>query len=342
DLLAPRGLSRLHRRPLLAPTPLRGSAGLRCPAPRNDLRGALLHLPGRLGCLQPTCVGPAVFRHRRGANQRAGPPQGRRTPGPAPPARAVPGGTADPCSPAGHPTDEHHSPRRRQDGRVPTPRCGPGKPRLASCAQRAWRSTAMTQTVLITGSSSGIGRATAQLFAQRGWNVAATARNPAALAPLAHANLLTLPLDVTEEASIAAAVAATTARFGSLDVLVNNAGYGLFGPLEGTTAEQLEAQFRTNVFGVVAMIQQVVPLMRQRHSGTIVTISSTGGRVASPFASAYHASKFALEGLCESLRFELKPQGIRVKLVEPGHVKTGFMRSLTVVGPEGPALQGWG
>ena len=185
------------------------------------------------------------------------------------------------------------------------------------------------QTVLITGSSSGIGQATAQLFAARGWKVAATARNPAALAPLAGANVLTLRLDVTEEASIAAAVAATTDRFGSLDVLVNNAGYGLFGPLEGTSAEQLEAQFRTNVFGVVALIQQVVPLMRQRRSGTIITLSSTGGRVASPFAAAYHASKYALEGLCESLRFELKPQGIRVKLVEPGHVKTGFTRSLT-------------
>jgi NAD(P)-dependent dehydrogenase (short-subunit alcohol dehydrogenase family) len=187
----------------------------------------------------------------------------------------------------------------------------------------------MTSTVLITGSSSGIGQATAQLFAQRGWNVAATTRNPASLAPLAGANWLSLPLDVTNEASIAAAVAATTVRFGSIDVLVNNAGYGLFGSLEGTTQEQLETQFRTNVFGAVALIRQVVPLMRQRHAGTIITISSTGGRVASPFAAAYHASKYALEGLCESLRFELKPQGIRVKLVEPGHVKTGFMRSLT-------------
>ncbi|MBO0782915.1 MAG: SDR family oxidoreductase [Ktedonobacteraceae bacterium] len=187
----------------------------------------------------------------------------------------------------------------------------------------------MTYTVLITGSSSGIGQATTQLFAQQGWNVAATARNPASLVPLAGASVLALPLDVTDEASIAAAVEATTARFGSIDALVNNAGYGLFGPLEGITDEQLEQQLRTNVFGVVALIRQVVPLMRQRHSGTIITISSTGGRVASPFAAAYHASKYALEGLCESLRFELKPQGIRVKLVEPGHVKTGFIRSLT-------------
>src|SRR5262249_35927330 len=103
----------------------------------------------------------------------------------------------------------------------------------------------------------------------------------------------------------------------------------LFGPLEGTTPKQLEAQFQTNVFGAAALMHQVVPLMRQQHSGTLITVSSTGGRVASPFASAYHASKYALEGLCESLRFELKPQGIRVKLVEPGHVKTGFIRSLT-------------
>jgi NAD(P)-dependent dehydrogenase (short-subunit alcohol dehydrogenase family) len=187
----------------------------------------------------------------------------------------------------------------------------------------------MAQTVLITGSSSGIGQATAQLFAAQGWNVAATARNPQSLAHLTGANILALPLDVTDEASIAAAVAATTARFGSIDILVNNAGYGLFGPLEGMTAEQLEAQFQTNVFGVAAMIRQVVPLMRERRSGTIINVSSVGGRVASPFAAAYHATKYAIEGFSESLRFELRPHGIRVKVVEPGHVKTGFMRSLT-------------
>src|SRR5258708_3531058 len=112
----------------------------------------------------------------------------------------------------------------------------------------------MTQTVLITGSSSGIGQAAAQVLAAQGWNVAATARDPASLAHLTGANILTLPLDVTDEASIAAAVASATARFGTIDVLVNNAGYGLFGPLEGMTAEQLEAQFQTNVFGMAAVI----------------------------------------------------------------------------------------
>ncbi|HKD76151.1 MAG TPA: SDR family oxidoreductase [Ktedonobacterales bacterium] len=187
----------------------------------------------------------------------------------------------------------------------------------------------MARTALITGSSSGIGLATAQLFAQQGWNVAATSRDPSSLASLAGANIFTHQLDVTDAASIAAAVATTTDRFGSIDVLVNNAGYGLFGPLEGITPDQLEAQFQANLFGAVSMIRAVVPIMRQQHNGTIVNVSSTGGRIASPFAAAYHASKYALEGLSESLRYELKLQGIRVKLVEPGHVKSGFIRSLT-------------
>jgi NAD(P)-dependent dehydrogenase (short-subunit alcohol dehydrogenase family) len=186
------------------------------------------------------------------------------------------------------------------------------------------------KTVLITGCSSGIGRVTAELFARRGWRVAATARQPAALEGWARAEKVTaLPLDVTDEASIAAAVATTVERFGTIDVLVNNAGYGLFGPLEGATTEQLEAAFRTNVLGVAAVIRQVLPVMRQRRGGTIVNVSSIGGRIAAPFASVYHATKFALEGLSESLRYELSLHGIRVKLVEPAHFKTGFIgRSL--------------
>src|SRR5262249_31362535 len=157
-----------------------------------------------------------------------------------------------------------------------------------------------------------------------------TARNPASLESWARAeNIRALPLDVTDEATIAAAVAATTDQFGAIDVLVNNAGYGLFGPLEGMTAAQLESQFRTNVFGVAAVIRHVLPVMRPRRSGTIINISSVGGRVANPFMSAYHATKYAVEGFSESLRFELKWHGVRLKLVEPGHFKTGFMtRSL--------------
>lgn len=188
----------------------------------------------------------------------------------------------------------------------------------------------MPQTVLITGCSSGIGQATARHFARQGWNVAATVRNVALIDALAQPlNVATFELDVTKEHTIATAVDATMRRFGSIDVVVNNAGYGLFGPLEGANAEQFEAQFRTNVFGVTNVLRHVLPVMRKQRSGTVVNISSIGGRVATPLGSAYYASKFALEGLSESLRFELKPHGIRVKLIEPGHFKTGFMtRSL--------------
>ena len=183
------------------------------------------------------------------------------------------------------------------------------------------------RTVLITGASAGIGRVTAELMASRGWQVAATARDPSALsewAATAGPRVAMFRLDVTEEASIAAAVAAVVQRFGGLDVLVNNAGFGLFGPLEGATPEDVARQLDTNVVGAIAMIRHVLPVMRARGGGAIVNVSSIAGRTASPFASLYHASKFALEGLSESLRYEAALHGVRVKLVEPGHFKTGF------------------
>jgi NAD(P)-dependent dehydrogenase (short-subunit alcohol dehydrogenase family) len=182
------------------------------------------------------------------------------------------------------------------------------------------------KTILITGCSSGIGLATAKLFAAQGWNVVATARNTGTLGSWApFTNVLPLQLDVTDEASIREAVAATEKRFGRIDVLVNNAGYGLFGPIEGATAEQFEAQFRTNVFGAVAMIRHVLPLMRKQQSGTIVNVSSLSGRFGSAFLAPYTATKYALEGLSESLRFELAPHNIHVKVVEPGHFKSEFI-----------------
>ena len=188
----------------------------------------------------------------------------------------------------------------------------------------------MAKTVLITGASSGIGRLTAELMVQKGWQVAATSRAPAELQSWAsERNITVLPLDVTDEASVAAAIKATVERFGQIDVLVNNAGYGLFGPLEGATPEEVEQQFRTNVFGAIALIRHVMPLMRSRRSGTIINVSSIGGRTAAPFASLYHASKFAIEGLSESFRYEASLHGVRVKVVEPAHFKTGFIsRSL--------------
>jgi NAD(P)-dependent dehydrogenase (short-subunit alcohol dehydrogenase family) len=188
----------------------------------------------------------------------------------------------------------------------------------------------MAKTVLITGASSGIGRATAELMARRGWQVVATAREPAELQAWASArNITVLQLDVSDEASIAGAVAATLDRFGQIDALVNNAGYGIFGPLEGTTAEQVEQQFRTNLFGAITLIRYVMPAMRGNRGGVIVNVSSVGGRMAAPFASLYHASKFALEGLSESFRYEASLHGVRVKVIEPAHFKTGFIgRSL--------------
>jgi NAD(P)-dependent dehydrogenase (short-subunit alcohol dehydrogenase family) len=190
----------------------------------------------------------------------------------------------------------------------------------------------MARTVLVTGCSSGIGRLSARLFAARGWNVVATARHPATLADLAGDRVLALPLDVIDEPSIAAAVAAAADRFGTIEVLVNNAGYGIFGPLEGITAGQLADQFKVNVLGTAAMIRHVLPVMRAHHSGTIINLSSIGGRIGTPYVSAYYATKFAVEGLSESLRFELKAHGIRVKLIEPAHFKTAFI---------GRSLQAW-
>jgi NAD(P)-dependent dehydrogenase (short-subunit alcohol dehydrogenase family) len=190
----------------------------------------------------------------------------------------------------------------------------------------------MAKTVLITGASAGIGRITAELMARHGWRVAAGARDPASVRAWAEEHEVSLvQLDVTDEGSIAAAVAATVERLDGIDVLVNNAGYGLFGPVEGATAEQIETQIRTNVLGAVAVIRHVMPIMRGRGGGTIVNISSIGGRLAAPFASMYHASKYAIEGFSESFRYEASLHGIRVKLVEPAHFKTGFIsRSLKV------------
>ena len=142
--------------------------------------------------------------------------------------------------------------------------------------------------------------------------------------------MLASRLDVTDETTIATAVAGTIERFGAIDVLVNNAGCGLFGPLEGATADQFESVFRTNVFGAVAMVRHVLPSMRERRRGTVINVSSIAGRFGSAFLSPYSASKYAIEGLSESLRFELKPHGIRVKVVEPGHFKSDFLSRSTV------------
>ena len=183
----------------------------------------------------------------------------------------------------------------------------------------------MSRTVLITGCSSGIGRATATLFQAKGWNVAATMRNPDAAAELAGLdNVQVARLDVTDSKSIEAAVAGAIERFGGIDVLVNNAGYGAYGALEVTPRERIMRQLETNVVGVMETIKAVTPHFRSRKGGTIVNVSSVGGRTGGPLGSLYHASKFAVEGLSEALCFEMAAIGVRVKLVEPGLVATDF------------------
>jgi NAD(P)-dependent dehydrogenase (short-subunit alcohol dehydrogenase family) len=188
------------------------------------------------------------------------------------------------------------------------------------------------KTVLITGSSTGIGRATAKLFAARGWNVLATMRNPDDAGDLAALeNVVALRLDVTDAASIAAVVAQAGERFGGIDALVNNAGFGAFGPFETAPVELVERQLATNVSGVFNMVRAVLPLMRERRAGSIVNIASIGGLTTMPMNAIYHATKYAVVGFTEALAYELAPFGVRAKFVAPGGVSTDFAgRSLSM------------
>lgn len=183
----------------------------------------------------------------------------------------------------------------------------------------------MNKTILITGASTGIGRASALHFQQAGWNVIASMRTPAQESQLtALENVLVTRLDVTDAASIESAVSAGLARFGRIDALLNNAGYGAYGPLEATPMDKVRRQFEVNVMGLLATTQAVLPYMRRQKSGVILNVSSIGGRITFPLGTLYHGTKFAVEGLSESLHFELLPLGVRVKLIEPGMVRTDF------------------
>jgi NAD(P)-dependent dehydrogenase (short-subunit alcohol dehydrogenase family) len=190
----------------------------------------------------------------------------------------------------------------------------------------------MGKTVLITGASTGIGRATAELFQQQGWNVIATMRNPDRTPELGNlANVLCLPLDVTDRSTIQPAIDRGLAQFGSIDVLVNNAGYALVGAFEACTTEEIDRQFATNVLGLMAVTRALLPHFRSRRQGVIVNVSSVGGRMAFPLYSPYHATKWAVNGFSDSLQYELRPLNIKVKVIEPGPIKTDFYdRSITV------------
>ncbi len=180
------------------------------------------------------------------------------------------------------------------------------------------------KTVLITGCSSGIGQATAARLARGGWTVYATARQPATLAPLEDAGCRTLALDVTDEASMAAAVETVLSESGRIDALVNNAGYSLSGAAETRDLADVRRQFETNVFGLLRLTQLVLPTMRDQRDGRVVNLSSMGGRLVFPGGGAYHATKFAVEAFSDAMRFEVAGFGVKVIIIEPGLITTNF------------------
>ena len=181
-----------------------------------------------------------------------------------------------------------------------------------------------SKAVLITGCSSGIGRATAQHLAQKGWTVYATARRAEAIADLEGAGCRTLGLDVTDEASMQAAVGAVEAEHGAVGVLINNAGYSQSGAVESVPIEDVRRQFETNVFGLVRLTQLVLPGMRRQHWGKVVNISSMGANFVFPGGGFYHATKYAVDAISDALRFEVKGFGVDVIIIQPGLIKTEF------------------
>ena len=182
--------------------------------------------------------------------------------------------------------------------------------------------TSSQPVALVTGASSGVGRATAAALAARGHRVFGTSRNPSGDAT---PGVEMVPLDVRDDASVAACVASVTARNGRLDLLVNNAGLEQAGALEELSLEEARAQFETNFFGVVRMVKEVLPIMRGQRSGRIINLSSLAGLAAAPFMGMYSASKFAVDGYTEALRLEVSSLGILVSQVEPGWLHTPMM-----------------
>ncbi len=192
------------------------------------------------------------------------------------------------------------------------------------------------KVAIVTGSSSGIGYETALVLARNGFRTYATMRNlekANAISDVAKREKLslhTIKLDVTDEKSVNEAIKTIKSDAGRIDVLVNNAGYGLTGSLEDLSMSEIKAQYETNVFGLIRVTQAVLPIMREQKSGIIVNISSIGGKMAIPLQSPYHGTKFAVEGLSESIAYELEPFGIKIVIIEPGAIKTNFDTGMVV------------
>ena len=200
-----------------------------------------------------------------------------------------------------------------------------------------------TKVALVTGGSSGIGEATARALAAAGFTVYAAARRVERMQPLTEVGIRPFAMDVTDDASIQAGVATIIDEQGRIDVLVNNAGYGSYGALEDVPMDEARAQMEVNVFGAARLTQLVLPHMRGQRSGTIVNVTSMGGKIYTPLGAWYHATKFALEAISDCLRMEVKPFGINVVVLEPGGIRTEWpgiaaekVRAVSSTGPYAP------
>jgi NADP-dependent 3-hydroxy acid dehydrogenase YdfG len=188
------------------------------------------------------------------------------------------------------------------------------------------------KTILITGSSTGIGRLTTLKFAKQGWNVIATMRTPEKEQEMRSIpNIHLKALDVNNQSMIDQVIVETIEEFGKIDVLFNNAGFALVGAFEAMTNEDIKKQFDTNVFGVMSMTRAILPHFRQQNGGTIINTTSMGGLITFPLYSVYHSTKWALEGFMESLQYEVKQFNIKIKNIEPGAIKTEFENALNFV-----------
>jgi NAD(P)-dependent dehydrogenase (short-subunit alcohol dehydrogenase family) len=198
----------------------------------------------------------------------------------------------------------------------------------------------MEKVAIVTGSSSGIGYETSLALARDGFYTFATVRNSKKaenllqIAKKENLNIEIIELDVDDEKSISTAIEKIISKKQRIDVLVNNAGWGLFGSVEDVSMKDFRAQFETNFFGIISIIQKVAPVMRKQKSGVIVNVSSVAGRIGFPGSPAYISSKFALEGLSESLRYELGQFGVKIVIIEPGVIKTNFFSSMKIAEPK--------
>lgn len=195
----------------------------------------------------------------------------------------------------------------------------------------------MEKVVLITGASTGIGNETAKLFQTKNWKVAATMRSPERAEDLQRiVDIECIKLDVTDQTSVREGIRTALDQFGRIDAVVNNAGFAVIGPFEAASDEQIEQEFQTNVFGMMFVCREILPIFREQKRGTIINVASMGGRITFPLYSIYHATKWAVEGFSEALQYEVREFDIRVKIIEPGPIKTDFYtRSASVTKKEG-------